>query len=94
MSETAQDFPLDSATLVMLRAACQINPDTGQTHLHDFLDMGSRVKSQTLIEDGDGETMATAPVYEVEFEEGFAPFSEHHAIRALVGEILRLRGEE
>ena len=58
-------------------------------HLHDFLSMGERVKSQELVDDWGG-----VPVYEVEFEEGFEPFSEHQAISALVGEVLRLRGEE
>ena len=89
-----QRFPLDSATLIMLRAACQMNEETGQTHLHDFLDMGSREKSSTLISDGDGESVETAPAYEVEYEEGYEPWSEHAAIIALVGEVLRLRGEE
>ena len=31
-------FPLDDATLVMLAEACRINPDTGRTHLTDFLE--------------------------------------------------------
>lgn len=92
-------FPLDDATLVMLRSACEINPDTGRTHLHDFLDMGSRVKSrEDITAETFGEIEAddqeTPRVYFVEHEEGYEPFSEHDAIRALVDEVLRLRGVE
>lgn len=85
-------FPLDDATLVMLASACEINPDTGRTHLLDFLAMGERVKSVTDIthEIGDGEG---APVYFVEHEEGYAPFSPHDVIAALVAEVQRLRTE-
>jgi hypothetical protein len=87
------DFPLDSATLVMLAASCEINPDTEQTHLHDFLDMGTRIKSQTdITAQVFGEEGGT-PVFEVEYEEGYEPFSPQHVIRELVAEILRLRGE-
>jgi hypothetical protein len=87
------DFPLDDATLVMLAAACEINPDSGHTELHAFLDMGTRIKTQTLVDEGDPDIggMPGAPVYEVEYEAGFAPFSENDAIRALVAEIQRLR---
>ena len=86
-------FPLDDATLVMLRSACQINPDNEQTNLHAFLDMGAREKSRTLIADGEenDEGFAGAPVYEVEYEEGYEPFSEHEVIVALVDEVFRLR---
>jgi hypothetical protein len=86
-----QAFPLDSATLLLLRAACEINPDTGRTHLHDFLSMGERVKSATLL---DAEGPFGHPIYEVEFEDGYAPFSEHSVISTLATEVLRLRGEE
>lgn len=86
-------LPLDDATLIMLRSACEINPDNGQTNLHAFLDMGSREKSQTLIAEGDEDTegFAGAPVYEIEYEEGYEPFSEHEVIIALVDEVFRLR---
>lgn len=84
------DFPLDDATLVMLSAACEINPDSGQTHLQDFLSMGERIKTQTLISD---ESEVGAPVYFVEHEKGYEPFSEHQVIRALVSEVLELRAK-
>lgn len=84
-------FPLDTATLVMLRSACEINPDSGHTELMSFLDMGSVVKETTDISD---EFDAGAPVYFVEYEDGREPWSEHAVISALVTEILRLRGEE
>ena len=83
------DFPLDDATLVMLRSACQINPDSGHTELQSFLDMGSRVKEKTDISEFD----AGAPVYFVEYEEGFEPWSEHAVITALIDEVFRLREE-
>jgi len=83
------EFPLDDTTLVLLDAACQMNPDTGQTHLHDFLRMGERVKSSTLLDDSGG-----IPIYEVEFEDGYAPWSEQSVIRALVTEVQRLRGSD
>lgn len=86
-------FPTDEMTLRFLIEACELNPDTGQTHLQDFLHMGTRVKSEMLIEDGEGLTPFDAPVYMVEFEEGAAPWSEQSVIQALAGEILRLRGE-
>ena len=79
-------FPVDDTTLVMLAEACRINPDLGRTTLGDFLDMGARVKSETLLDD-DG-----APVYLVEHEPGFEPFSPNDVILALVAEIQRLRG--
>jgi hypothetical protein len=88
-----QTFPTDAATLHMLIAACKINPDTGQTHLHDFLDMGSRVKTRTLIGGSEDVDDGDPPVYEVEYEEGFSPFSPHDVIRTLAEEVLRLRGE-
>ena len=86
--EAQQPFPLDDATLVMLASACEINPDTGRTHLMDFLDMGSRIAARELVsgQDDDG-----SPVFEVTYEDGFAPFTAHDAIRALVKEIQRLR---
>ena len=85
------DFPLDDATLIMLAASCDINEDTGRTHLGDFLAMGERVKTSTLENPDDVED-GGIPVYFVEHEEGYAPFSPHDAIKALVGEVLRLRG--
>jgi uncharacterized protein YehS (DUF1456 family) len=85
---TDNPFPTDDATLVMLIAACEINPDTGQTHLHQFLDMGTREKSRTQIDD-----MGGIPVFDVEYEEGYEPFSEHQVIRTLAGEILEMRGK-
>lgn len=87
-------FPLDTATLIMLRAACEMNEDTGQTHLHDFLMMGAREASRSYLTSGGFGDDSTIPVYEVEYEEGYEPFSEHGAIVALVGEVLRLRGVE
>lgn len=81
------DFPVDDATLVMLAEACRINPDLGRTTLHDFLDMGSRVASSEQIDDGD----EGAPVYLVEHEPGYAPYSPNQVILALVAEIQRLR---
>ncbi len=89
MSHAEQPFPLDTTTLLLLRASCEINEDTGQTHLNDFLHMGSQEKSREDISDefeGEG-----APVYFVEYEDGAAPFSPHDAIKALVDEVLRLR---
>lgn len=85
------DFPVDDTTLLLLDAACQINPDNGQTNLMAFLDMGSRETSRTLeneedVEDGD------IPVYFVEHEVGYEPYSPHDVIRALIAEVLRLRG--
>lgn len=86
----AADFPLDDATLILLAAACEINPDSGHTELHSLLGMGAVVKSSEDIthEIGDGEG---APVYYVEYEEGREPFSETQVIRCLVAEIQRLR---
>lgn len=86
-------IPLDDATLVILRSACEINPDNEQTNLHAFLDMGAREKSRSLIAEGDEDAQgfAGAPVYEVEFEEGYEPFSEHDVIVALIDEVFRLR---
>lgn len=78
-------FPLDATTLVMLSAACELNPDSGRTHLMDFLHMGSRVRDKKLVDD------AGTPVYEIEYEEGHEPFSESEVIRTLVAEIQRLR---
>lgn len=94
------DFPVDDATLVMLAEACRINEELGRTTLHDFLHMGSRVRS---AEDETGTVHATVdeaveaseeavPVIYVEHEPGFEPYSEHGVILALVAEIQRLRG--
>ena len=84
-------YPTDELSLALLAEACRINPDTGQTHLGDFLDMGTRVKSQTLLSDpyDDG-----APVYEVEYEDGHAPHSPHTVIVSLIEEIERLRASK
>jgi hypothetical protein len=82
------DFPTDETTLTLLIAACNINPDTGRTHLMDFLDMGARVKSETLIEEGGP---FGCPVYEVEYEEGYEPFSEQQVIQTLAQELLACR---
>lgn len=92
MSDTR--LPLDDATLIMLRSACEINPDNEQTNLHAFLDMGTREKSRTLIREADEDYdggFDGAPIYEVEYEEGYEPFSEHEVIIALVDEVFRLR---
>ena len=78
-------FPTDETTLTLLEAACRINPDSGHTELQSFLDMGSRVKSTTLLED------IEPPVYFVEHEPGFEPWSETQVIGALIAEIRRLR---
>jgi len=80
--EAAATFPLDDVTLELLAASVQMNPDTGQTHLHDFLRMGEQVESETPISDG---------VSEVVFKEGYEPWSEHDVILALVREVQRLR---
>lgn len=84
------DFPTDETTLTLLIAACRINPDTEQTHLHDFLDMGARVKSSDLISDEDD----PVPVYMVEHEPGYEPFSETQVIITLAEEILRMRAAQ
>jgi hypothetical protein len=84
----AENFPTDEVTLTLLIAACEINPDTGRTHLMDFLGMGTRVKSDTLTEE-DGP--CGYPVYEREYEEGYAPFSEHQVIATLARELLAAR---
>lgn len=86
-------FPTDEMTLRGLIQASELNPNTGRTHLQDFLHMGTKVKSETLVEDGEGLSLADAPVYLVEFEDGAAPWSEQQVIQALATEILRLRGE-
>jgi hypothetical protein len=81
------DFPTDEVTLTLLISACEINPDTGQTHLHDFLSMGSRVKSVEQTQWSD------PPVFEVEHEEGFAPFSPQQVIATLAQELLDERNK-
>jgi hypothetical protein len=78
-------FPTDDVTLLLLDAACQMNPDSGHTELTSFLEMGSRVKSEALLDDG------LVPSYFVEHEEGYEPWSPHEVIRALVAEVQRLR---
>lgn len=85
-------FPTDDTTLTLLIAACEINPDTGRSHLMDFLDMGARVKSETLVEDGEGTWFGDAPVYIVEHEEGYEPFSPNEVIRTLARELMAARG--
>jgi hypothetical protein len=83
-------FPVDDVTLELLAASCRMNPDTGQTHLMDFLAMGERIKSEALIDqDGPG----GHPIYMVEHEPGYEPFTPHEVIEALVEEIQRLRDE-
>ena len=83
------EFPLDDVTLTLLAEACRINPDTGQTHLQDFLSMGAREKEITNISDEFPE--GGAPVYLVEYDLGFEPWSEQGVILALIAEIQRLR---
>lgn len=78
-------FPVDPTTLILLNAACEMNPDSGHTELTTFLSMGERIKSQTLVGEG------TIPIYEVKFEDGHEPFTPHDVIQALVAEIQRLR---
>lgn len=87
----SHDFPTDEMTLRMLIAACEINPDTGRTHLGDFLDMGTRRQSQELVGGSEDPEDGDAPVYMVEYEEGYAPFSAQHVIRTLAQEILDMR---
>lgn len=87
MEATVAEFPLDDATLVMLAAACEINPETGQTHLMDFLHMGAVETEREEIDDG----MGGAPVFEITYAPGAEPFSPQQAIRALVEEVQRLR---
>ena len=87
------DFPTDDTTLTLLIAASKINPDTGRTHLHDFLDMGTRIKDQTLIAGSEDPDDGDIPVYEVEYQEGYEPFSEHHVIRTLAREVMETRAE-
>lgn len=82
-------FPVDDTTLVLLDAACQMNPDSGHTELMTFLEMGERIKSRTLLSEEGG--AGGYPIYEMEFEEGYEPYSPHDVIRALVAEIQRLR---
>jgi hypothetical protein len=92
-------FPVDEATLVMLAEACRINPDLGRTTLHDFLDMGKRVKtvSEGGIEYGSIDEALEAyegdgpPILDVEHEPGFEPYSPNDVILALIAEIERLR---
>ncbi len=89
-------FPVDDVTLVMLASACEINEETGRTHLQDFLDMGARVKSlEDITAEVFGEYEAddadTPRVFLAEHESGYEPFSPHAVISALVVEIQRLR---
>lgn len=85
-------FPMDEMSLRMLMAACEINEDTGRTHLMDFLDMGTVIKSEGLM-DGPDPLGGDKPTYLVEYEPGKAPRSPNGVIRDLAEEILRLRGE-
>jgi len=86
----ADYFPVDDVTLVMLAASCLIAEGDDRTHLHDFLSMGAREKSRTLLNEDEVEDGGT-PIYEVEHEEGYGIFTEHDAILALVAEVQRLR---
>ena len=79
------DFPTDETTLTLLIAACEINPDTGRTHLMDFLEMGARVKAETLVDDGD------PPTYFIEHEKGYEPFSPQQVIETLARELMEAR---
>lgn len=63
----------------MLIVACTINPETGQTHLQDFLRMGSVEKFRVEVEPG---------VYEVEYDEEHPNYSEHSVIVTLAEELL------
>lgn len=85
-----QRFPTDETTLTLLIAACNINPDTGRTHLMDFLNFGSIVKSEELLE-GPDPMGGDVPTYFVEFEEGTSPFSPNQVIRTLAEELLEIR---
>lgn len=85
-------FPVDDVTLVMLAASCRIAEGDESTRLHDFLSMGAREKTRTLLNEEDVER-GGIPVYEVEHEEGYEMFSECDAILALVAEVQRLRGD-
>lgn len=96
MSKNWERYPTDEMSLRLLIKACEINEDTGQSHLEDFLMMGTRVKSSTLIdgeepEEGEEASLSTAPVYLTEFEEGFEPHSPQSVIISLAEEILRLQ---
>jgi hypothetical protein len=84
-------FPVDDATLVMLAAACEVNPDTGRSHLLDFLHMGTQEKSREDVSHEVGGEIGEGVAFFIEYEEGAAPFSPHDVIRALVTEIQRLR---
>ena len=75
-------FPTDPATLQLLRAACQINDDTGRTHLLEFLAFGEEVVAREWIEED---------VCVIEHAPGTEPFSPHAVIVDLVDEIERLR---
>lgn len=86
------DFPTDETTLTLLVAACEINPDTGQSHLLDFLDMGTRERSRTIVSDGVDED-EDGMIVHVEYEPGFEPYSPQQVIVALVDEVRRLREE-
>ena len=94
-------YPVDDLNLRLLAEACRINEDTGQTHLGDFLEMGTRVAS--VRNEETGETFATmeeaveaadedVPTFFVEYAPGHEPHSPQSVILSLVGEIERLRG--
>lgn len=84
-------YPTDEMSLRLLIAACSINEATGQTHLHDFLDMGTVIESETLLSGDPDPDAGDAPVYFVEYAEGKAPHSPHSVIISLAEEILRLQ---
>ena len=90
---SVRSFPVDRATLTLLRAACEINEDTGRTHLQDFLQFGAVETDRVLLNEDEVEEDGI-PIYEVYHEPGTEPWSEHGVIVSLVDEILRLRGEE
>lgn len=79
-------YPTDEMSLRLLIEACTINDETGQTHLQDFLLMGTVEKSRTDITEDDGPR-----IYEVEYEPGKEPHSPQTVIVSLAEELLRLR---
>ena len=92
-------FPTDDLTLGLLAESCRLNPDTGRSHLDDFLHMGTRVAtveeggvSYDTVDEALADSMQETPVLYVEYEPGFEPHSPHTVIISLIEEILRLRG--
>jgi len=89
--EAVSEFPTDDVTLTMLIAACEINEETGRTHLLDFLDMGTRAQfAEDISHEVFGEE-GGPPVYEVEYEEGYEPFSPTQVIATLARELMACR---